>query len=156
MKIKYPMNEKNTNEKDQNVKDIVFDPCQNFVESNHPRYPRHILTHTIHAKTLCTHAIHSKVWPMPPTNRQYPGQPRYLADLNVFFFFIFLGTSRLVCFKDFFKGWWKYVYNVCLSDAKYKDIVFIAVYNQWDISATLSHRTSENSWYICQLPCYMT
>ena len=28
------------NEKEQNVKNIVFDPCQNFMESNHSRYPR--------------------------------------------------------------------------------------------------------------------
>ena len=95
MKIKHPMNEKDTyrehlqyNEKEQNVNNIVFDscqfsnPCQNFVESHHPRYPRHILTHATYLKTLWSHATHSKVWPAAPTNPQHSRHLRYLADLN--------------------------------------------------------------------------
>ena len=38
-----------------------------------------------------------------------------------------------------------------LPDVKYNDIVFIAIYNERDISAALSHQTSEKGWYICQL-----
>ena len=85
MKIKQPMNKKNTykehlqhNEKEQSVKNIVldssqvFNPHQNFVKSHHPRCPRHIMTHVTHMKALWNHAIHSKVWPAPPTNPQYP------------------------------------------------------------------------------------
>ena len=43
-----------------------------------------------------------------------------------------------------------------LPDVEYKDIVFIAIYNQLDISAALSHRTSEKGWDICQSASYMT
>ena len=59
-------------------------------------------------------------------------------------------------FQGFFQRHGESMFTTSLPDAKYKDIVFIAVYNQWDISAALSHRTSEKGCYICQLPCYMT
>ena len=78
------MNEKNTykehlqdNEKEQNVKNLVFDPCQvfkpcqNFVESHHSRYRRHFLWKLygptpvtpkfdpLHPRTHNTHATHA-------------------------------------------------------------------------------------------------
>ena len=43
------------------------------------------------------------------------------------------------------------MFAMSLPDVKNKVVVFIAIYNQWGISAALSHRTSEKGWYICQL-----
>ena len=40
------------------------------------------------------------------------------------------------------------MFTTSLPDVKYKNIVFVAIYNQWDISAALSRRTSEKGWHI--------
>ena len=53
--------------------------------------------------------------------------------------------------QGFFQMHGESMFTTSLPDVKYKDIVFIAIYNQWDISAVLSHKTSEKGWYICQL-----
>ena len=59
-------------EREQNVKKVfdpsqIFNPCQNFVESHHLHYPRHIFTHATHAKTLWTHATHEPTLLLPLT-----------------------------------------------------------------------------------------
>ena len=48
------------------------------------------------------------------------------------------------------------MFTTLLPDVKYKDIAFIAIYNLCDLSAALTHRTSEKSWHTCQSPTYMT
>ena len=48
------------------------------------------------------------------------------------------------------------MFTTSLPDVKYKDIAFIAIYNLCDLSAALTHRTSEKSWHTCQSPTYMT
>ena len=50
-------------------------------------------------------------------------------------------------FQGFFQIHAENMFTI-LPDVKYKNIVFIATYNQWDTSAVLSHRTSEKGWYI--------
>ena len=51
-------------------------------------------------------------------------------------------------FQGFFsKTWQKYVYNV-VTRCKIQEHCTVAIYNQWDISAALSRRTSEKGWHI--------
>ena len=58
--------------------------------------------------------------------------------------------------QGFFQRHGENIFTISLPDVEYKDVIFIAIYNQWDISAALSHRTSEKGWHICQSACYMT
>ena len=59
-------------------------------------------------------------------------------------------------FQGLFQRHGENTFTTSLPDVKYKDIPFIAIYNQWDISAALSHRTSEKGWHIQQSAFYMT
>ena len=59
-------------------------------------------------------------------------------------------------FQGFFQRHGENMFTTSLPDVKYKNIVFIAIYNQWDISAALSHRRSEKGWHIFQSARYMT
>ena len=58
-------------------------------------------------------------------------------------------------FQGHFQRFGENMFTTSLPDVEYKDIVFIAIYNQLDISA-LSHRTSEKGSDICQSASYMT
>ena len=59
-------------------------------------------------------------------------------------------------FQGFFQRHGENMFTTSLPGAKYKNIVFIAIYNQWHISAALSHRTSEKGLHIFLSARYMT
>ena len=43
--------------------------------------------------------------------------------------------------QGFFQRYGENMFTTSITYVKFKDIVFIAIYNQWDISAALSRRT---------------
>ena len=91
----------------------------------------------------------------PPTKPQYPRHPRYLTHSNEqyrlsFFFLDIFRYFESGVYQGSFQRHGENMFITSLQDVKYKNIVFIAIHNQWDISAALFHRTSEKGWHIFQ------
>ena len=113
-----------------------FDPRNLQQKFRDPRHPLQSLTRATYESTI-------------PTPTTLFSRLKLIVQVKCFFLDIFRYLESGV-FRGFFQRHGENMFTTSLPDVKYKDIVFIAIYNQWDISAVLSHRMSEKDWHIFQ------